>query len=319
MGIREHLSSLTIATLLTAGLMSLPTAAAAAGQSDPDTEKGVRVERTAALQMERTEAKSSPLALRLYGGFSRAEAGDINKGLDGYYDLIEVYKAIAGATTTGGYNRLRDGYNAGADLIIQLSRKFGIGIGAGYMRFSESSSMTFSLESERLAVSGTPTLSAVPIRLGLFLTLPLGERVNLTVNGGADAYAALKLESTQHLVLNGPQGDISISASGGTPFENIGFHGSLGFEFMLSRNTGFFIEAEGRYARLKNFEKATSTTTSAGESETTEGRLYIWTQQSEHGSVTMFVVEKEAVGPEYSEPKIDLGGFSLQAGLRIRL
>jgi hypothetical protein len=280
--------------------MSLPTAAAA-------------------FQMEGTEAKSSPVALRLYGGFSRAEAGDINTGLDGYYEIFELYKAIAGGTTTGGYNRLRDGYNAGADLVFQLSRKFGIGIGAGYMRFSESSSMTLALESERLAVSGTPTLSAVPIRLGLFLTLPLGERVNLTINGGADAYATLKLDSTQHLVFNDSQGDISINASGGTPFENIGFHGSLGFEFMVSRNTGFFVEAEGRYARLNNFEKATTTTTSGGDSETTEGRLYIRTEQSTQGSATMFVVTKEAVGPEYSEPKIDLSGFSIQAGLRIRL
>ncbi len=321
MCIREHLSSVTIAMLLTAGLVSWPMAAAAAGQSDPDTGEGIRTERAAALQMERTETKFSPLVLRLYGGFGRAEVGDINKGLDGYYEVLKIYQAMGMGTTTGGYNPLRDGYNAGADLVFQLSRKFGIGIGAGYMRLSESSSMTLSMESGRLELSGTPVLSAIPIRLGLFLTLPLGKRLNLTVNGGVAAYAALKLDSTERIVISdsSPEGT-SLSASGGAPFENLGYQGSLGFEFMVSQNTGFFIEAEGRYARLKNFEKATA----GSGPDTTEGRLYLVTHTFDEGSWSIFTVEgtppvSDPPTRVYSEPKIDLSGFSLQAGLRIRL
>jgi hypothetical protein len=326
MRIRERLSGVTIAVFLTAGLASWPAAAAAAGQSGPDTKEETRTERAAALQMERSEAKFSRLALRLYGGFSRAEAGDLNEGLDGYYELFKLYSALGFGTTTGGYNRLRAGYNFGGDLIFQVTRHVGIGIGAGYMRFSESSLMTWTLESESAEFSTSPMLSAVPIRLGLFLTLPLGKRLNLTVDGGAAAYAALKFDVPQRIGY--PEGDwleISLKASRNSPFDNIGYQGSLGFEFIVSRNVGFFVEALGRYARFKNFETATALyKNNAGESETIEGRIYLETYTSDEGGYSVFTIEEtppvsDPPGHVYTEPKIDLSGFSLQAGLRIRL
>ena len=324
MRIRELLSSVTIAVLLTAGLVSWPMAAAAAGQSDRDAEKALRIDWAAAFQTERTEAKSSLLALRLFGGFSQAEAGDINKGLDGYFEIFKLYSAIGYGTVTGGYNPLRNGYEAGADLVFQMNRHVGIGIGAGYMRFSKSSLMTFSHGSEDVKISSTPTLSAVPIRLGLFLTLPLGHKINLTVNGGVAAFAALKLDAPQRI--DYPVSyriETSLSASRNAPFDNLGFQGSLGFEFMVLPNTGFFVEALGRYARFKNFETATARN-NYEDSETIEGRIYLKTNTFEEGVWSLFTVEKTPPVSDpprtvYTEPKIDLSGFSIQAGLRIRL
>jgi hypothetical protein len=326
MDIRQRLSGVVGAAVLAAGLLSFPSAAAAAGQSDPKTEEGIRSARPPAFQMERTETKLSPLVLRLYGGFSRAQAGDLNEGLDGYFEIFELYSALGFGTTTGGYNPLRSGYNAGADLILQITRHIGIGIGAGYMRFSKSSSMTWTYGSESLEFSTTPTLSAVPIRLGLFLTLPLGERLNLTLDGGAAAYAALKLDVRQRE--GQPDGDwieTSLSASRNSPFENVGFQGSLGFEFMFSRKVGFFVEALGRYARFKNFETATALyTNNEGASESIEGRIYLETDTFDEGSWSLFTLEEtppvsDSPHTVYTEPKIDLSGFSLQAGFRIRL
>ena len=302
MGFRERPSSVTIAVLLTAGLFSCLTAAPAAGRSDP-------------------EAKLSPLVLRLYGGFTRAEAGDINEGLDGYFEVLELYSALGLGTTTGAFRPLRDGRNFGADLVFQITPHVGIGIGAGYLRFSKSSSMTFTHESETVELSATPALSAVPVRLGLFLTFPLGRRLNLTINGGAEAYAALKLDAKQRINAFGDLAETSLTASRNAPsFGNLGFEGSLGFEFMVSRNAGFFIEAAGRYARLKNFAKAASSSSEG----TVEGRLYLETFTQAEGTWSLFTVEKtppvsDPPSPVYTEPKIDLSGFSLQAGLRLRL
>ena len=327
---REYPSSVTIAVFLTAVLVSWPTAAAAAGQSGSEAKKVGRIGRAGDFQMERTKANSSPLALRLYGGFSRAKAGDLDAGLDGYFEILELYQAWGVGSATGGYNSpFRAGYDAGADLIVQISRGIGIGIGAGYLRFSKSSLMTFTHESESYELSVTPTLSAVPIRLGVFLTLPLGQRLNLTINGGAVAYAQLKLDARYRTDIFGSEmGEQSYSASGGGPFKNLGYEGSLGFEFMVSRNTGIFVEAVGRYARLENFEKAARSSRSNGDSSTTEGRLYLASftatdGQREYIWDAFTVEETPPVSPtpsiRYSEPKIDLSGFSLQAGLRIRL
>jgi len=207
-----------------------------------------------------------------------------------------------------------------------MNRHVGIGIGAGYMRFSKSSLMTFSHGTEDVKVSSTPTLSAVPIRLGLFLTLPLGNKVNLTDNGGVAAFAALKLDAPQRIDYPGGYWiETSLSASRNAPFDNLGFQGSLGFEFMVLPNTGFFVKALGRCARFKNFEKATVLSrNNYGDLETIEGRIYLETNTFDEGGWSLFTVEKAPPVSDppnivYREPKIDLSGFSIQAGLRIRL
>ena len=94
---------------------------------------------------------------------------------------------------------------------------------------------------------------------------------------------------------------------------------------MISPNTGFFVEALGRYARLKNFEKATiSSKDQQGFAETIEGRLYLETYTYDQGGWSLFTVRDTPPVSDpphvvFTEPKIDLSGFSLQAGLRIRL
>ena len=326
MRIREIVLSVTIAVLLTSCLVFWPRAAAAAGQSDRGSKDALRIDWAAAFQTERTESRYSPLALRLFGGFSQVEAGDINNGLDGNYEWLKFYSAYGWGTVTGSYNPLHNGYHAGADLIFQINRNVGIGIGTGYMRFSKSSLATWSFGTEDAKLSGTPTLSAVPIRLGLFLTVPLANWINLTINGGVAAFAALKLDSRQRFdYSDGDWTEMSLSASKKAAIDNLGFEGSLGLEFMISRNTGFFVEVLGRYARLKNFDKATmSDRYQWGDVETIEGRLYLEIYRYAQGDLSTFTVEETppVSDPPYAvftEPKIDLSGFSLQAGLRIRL
>jgi hypothetical protein len=326
MSMRQCFSSAAIAVLLTAGLVALPTAAVAAGPSDLDKEKIPRFEWAAASQMERTESKRSLLSLRLFGGYGRAETGDLNEGLDGFYEVFKLYSAQGFGTTTGGYNPLRDGYHAGADLVFQITPRIGIGIGAGYMRFSESSHLTFSQGSSDIELSSTPTLSAVPIRLGLFLTLPLGERLNLLVGAAAVAHAGLRLDAKQRIdYMGGYWAETTISAKRGASIDDLGFQGSLGFELKIFPNTGFFVEAVAHYARFENFESATgSKRFSDGDSETIKGRIYLATYTEsigEYSILTVLETPPASVSPNevYKEPKIDLSGFSLQTGFRIRL
>jgi len=270
--------------------------------------------------------KSSPLSLRLYGGFNRLAAGDLNEGFDGFFELFELYAADVGASTTGGYNPLHAGYNFGADLIFQLTPNIGVGIGAGYLQISKSSLMTLSFEGEELTLTGTPTLSAMPIRLAVFFTLPLGGKFNLTADAGAAYYAALKLDAKQRLEVAADNWEeMSLSASRSSLSDNLGFQGSLGFEYKISQKMGFFLEAVGRYARFKNFDTATGTSQSSGGDPVTDvGKIYLETNTiAGIGSWSSFIISEAVPLPDpdvtYREPKIDLSGFSLQAGIRIRL
>ena len=297
-----------IAALLTVGFAAWPTAAAAAGPSDSDKEKIPHFEWAAASQTEGTESKRSPISLRLFGGFGRVNPGDLNEGLDGYYEVFKLYSAQGFGTATGGYNPLRDGYHAGADLVFQITPKIGIGIGAGYMRFTESSDLTLSFESASLELSSTPTVSAVPIRLGLFLTLPLGKRLDLTAGAGVTAYADLKLEEKRHLkYINDYWTETSLSASRKSPLDNIGYHGSLGFEWRIFPNTGFFVEAVGQYARFGNFKTvAVSEMDSHGEGGRAKaGSIWRYTVPR-NAEYSYFTVEESAPLPD--SPNVTLQG-----------
>jgi hypothetical protein len=270
--------------------------------------------------------RPSRLSLRLYGGYSHMTAADVNDGLDGYFELFELYAAYIGGTATGGYKPLHTAYNFGADLVFQITPNIGVGIGAGYLQSSKSSLMTLSFEEDTLTLTGSPKLSAMPIRFAVFLTLPLGEKFNLTADAGPTYYAGLKLDATQRLEFAPDDWeDMSLSASRSSLSDNLGFQGSLGFEYRLSPKMGFFVEAVGRYASFKNFATATGISeTSGGLPSTTEGKIYIKTYTAAGiGSYSLFTVEEDTPTPNppevtYREPKFDLSGFSLQAGIRIR-
>jgi len=273
-----------------------------------------------------TKKKASALRLKLYGGYSRLSPKDLNDGVDGFFELLELYAASGGGSTSGGYSPLNSGINFGADLIFQLTPKIGVGIGAGYLQSSKTSQMTATLTSAELDVTSTPKLSAMPIRLALFLTFPLGKKLSLTADAGAAVYAGLKLDASQRLENNtGQWATTSLKASRTSLSGNLGFQGSLGIDYAFSQKMGFFIEAVARYARFKNFAAATEISEFSSDTpETDEGKIYLETNTALGvGSWSSFIVSADPPIDEppytaYREPKFDLSGFSLQAGIRIR-
>jgi hypothetical protein len=263
----------------------------------------------------------SKFSLKLYGGYSHIMATDINDGSAFYFDLIEAYAAEGFGTFTGGYKPVHGGYNFGADLIYQITPALGIGLGVGYMRNASDSLATWSEGEESVDILGDATITAMPIRLGLFLTVPLGDKFNLTADAGAAYYLGLKLNASQGLEWAADDWmRMTLEASERSGLD-IGFHGALGFEYRISPKLGFFVEAVGRYAKFKNFEMVTGLSEySDGSSDTTEGRLYIGDETLGDYEVSMFTIVEEGdiPDPDWREPKIDLTGFSLQAGFRIR-
>ncbi len=263
----------------------------------------------------------SKLSLKLYGGYSHVLAADVNDGSAFYFDLIEAYAAEGIGSYTGGYKPLHGGYNFGADLIYQISPALGIGLGVGYMRSSSDSLATWTDGIDSVDITGGGTLTAMPIRLGLFLTVPMGQKLDLIANAGAAYYLGLKLDATQGLEFapdDWMRMTLEASQRSGA---DIGFHGSLGFEYKLSPKLGFFVEAVGRYAKFKNFDLVTGISEYSGAgSDTTEGRLYIEDESFGDYDISSFVLveEGDTPDPDWREPKIDLSGFSLQAGFRIR-
>lgn len=265
----------------------------------------------------------SRLSLKLYGGYSHIAAGDLNDGADYYFEILEIYSAQGFGTVTGGYKPVHGGYDFGADLIYQITPAIGLGLGAGFMRNSSRSLGNWVYEDDNVDITIDSTLSAIPLRLGVFFTVPAGPRLNLTADVGAAYYLGLKLDATQRLDISDTDWMEMSLGSTEAGSSNIGFHGSLGFEYKLSPMMGFFVEAAGRYAKLSNFNAVTGITNSSdGGGDTTDGKLYIVTQTDPDFPVSSFTIEDTPpVDDEfatYREPKFDLSGFSLRAGIRIR-
>ncbi|MBP7706874.1 MAG: hypothetical protein KA243_06475 [Candidatus Aminicenantes bacterium] len=321
--------AIALAALFVAWLAATPATAAASGVPGSETGKAkaaVKPLDFLSVQDDEEDADTpaafSRLSLRLYGGYSHMLANDVNKGSSYYFQLVEAYAAEGYGTATGGYSPLHGGYDFGADLVYQITPSFGIGVGAGYIRSSADSLATFTGEGTVDLLAST-MLSAVPIRLGLFLDVPLGGKLALTANAGAAYYLGLKFTGMQGLEFAADDWmRMSLEATERSGLD-IGFHGSLGFEYKFTPKLGFFVEGLGRYAKLKNFESVTGTQESSGGlSEDTEGKLYLVTGSIGDSEISMFTISETEPLPDpgttVREPKFDLSGFSLQAGFRIR-
>ncbi len=336
MRVRFLTFSFLILAVLFAGAAAWAMPAAADGEKDgklsyrlpnfnglPDIEWGASLGLPKQAPAESSSSAFSRLSFRLYGGFNYLSAKDVNTGAEGYFGLLRLYEA-EGATVTGGYNPLHSGYDFGGDLVFQITSKFGVGVGIGYLRSSRNSLAELTDIGGTVTLTESAAIKAMPIRLGVFLSLPVARRLSLTADAGAVYYAGLKFDSSNRLDFNdGSWVDFSFHGERSNLSDNLGFQGDLGLEYKLSRTLGFFVEAAGRYARFKTFDQATETVTpSDGTPTSLDGKLYIMDEMLMIGHLLMFVVSPTPPVPDldvtFREPKIDLSGFSLQTGIRIR-
>ena len=267
--------------------------------------------------------------LRIHGGFSRLGAGDVNTGSGGLFEFYKLFAEYGDYVSEGGYEPLHGGYDVGADAVFPLGKRFGVGLGVGFLRSAGEAAMTLTPpDSDALVVDGGSILSAIPIRLGLFYSLPLVGKLHLTANAGGAFYAGLRFKDRFHVEAGSIFSTQEITGTRTSLAKNLGFQGGLGLEYNVSEKMGVFVEFQGRYARFKNFGSVSVYLASAeGGSDTQEGRLYLRSQTLSADPPIAFnswIFTDTPPTPDppdlvFREPKFDLSGFCLQAGVRIRI
>jgi len=267
------------------------------------------------------KAEGSPASLRLWGGMNYLLAKDVNDGNKGQNDYLIGFAEYFGWSASGETNAIRMGYDFGGDLIVNLTPRIGLGFGAGYIQGSKESEILFTQGSDKITMTSKPNIRAIPLRAGLFLNLPMGERARLNLNGGAGYYISKysyewKNEGTSFgsTVFN----KITQEATA----NGIGFHGGLGLEFDLASNLAFFIEGQARYAKISGFE-GTAKEEFVDGSEEEEGKLYYYELKSDTDYLfkQVFVRETKPSDPEIinvREADVDFSGFYVVAGIRIK-
>jgi hypothetical protein len=255
-------------------------------------------------------------SLKLYGGLNYLMGGDLNEGLKSMNDYYARYFWYYGLTKSGGdYKPVHLGLDGGGDIIIHITPALGIGLGAGYLQAKTESTVTFTPVAA--AIKTTPQASALPLRLELYLTLPAGAFANFNIHAGLGYYLTKMSYNFRTSAAGGwAQYGIKAEANG------LGFQGGIGLEFKFSPVLSLFLEAQGRYARIKGFKGSITVTDSLGGHASENGKLYYYRLAEVPLGVFSVILVNDTVpfGPNISdvrEAKIDFSGFSAVAGFII--
>lgn len=254
---------------------------------------------------------ASPLKLRIFGGGDYLQGGDLNRGLQGWTDYWKANLNAQGYTQqTGSFNPVHLGLNVGGDVILLLSPHWGLGLGTEYIMATKSSALTFQSTTKVINWDILGKAQALPAKLSLFYFIPLTDSLTITFHAGAGYYSAkTRLGSKQ-------ESDYIIDANG----TGIGYHGGIGLEIKFFTGASLFIEGAGRYATLSGFE---GNVTIDGD-HAWDGKLYYWeakhTYIDNYGYIDLLMGAPGGSAFKFvRDAEIDFSGFSLRAGIAIRL
>ena len=234
---------------------------AGVGQAPQQDDEGVRV------------------SVRLFGGATYLAGGDINDGVIGFNELqtLVLMNDRDEEIKSGKVEPVHWGFEYGGDVIIHFTSRFGIGVGVSRLEASQASEIVASnprFSSFETKIFNTLEVRAVPIRLGVFYTLPASNRLNIILNGGVGFYPTDFLWNwrfdnvTAGSVTRATDVDTQASGTG------VGYHGGVVVEFALVERVGVFFEGQGTYAKVGGLDGSAEGTYSYRSPTTEDGTIY---------------------------------------------
>ncbi len=258
--------------------------------------------------------------VRLTGGWLSVNGGDFSRGLLGLNDLLKAEADLV----AGSLRRPAAGFDILAEVEAELSPRFSLALGIGYLRAQKSSGIDYNYWIVQSTENVRPVLSAVPLTLTAAYRLPVWGRVSAHADGGVALYfARLRWERdyTIRSLWITDKGTETWRASGTC----LGLQGRLGLDFALGKGLSIVLDGGGRWAR---FSGPCGPWTLKG-SESLNG------DYSESGTKTLWRYDYTLEGKNYplwtladAEPhparssnvkpaRIDLSGFFIRTGLRL--
>ena len=258
-------------------------------------------------------------SVKLTGGLNYSIFGDINAAAKGelYYWRDQVVQL--GGSYVDGLRSLHISPAYSIDLVYSINWEYSVSLGIGYLRAKNRSEMTllWPLEPESTAAY-YPDVRAIPIRLSVVKSIPLGERMGIFFAAGGDIYFAQFRSSD----LPGGAGNVNRQKARAI---GPGVRYGVGLDIKIARFIGLIFEGEGRYAKIGGFH---GTLDSGGSTLPYEekGALWYWEFMGGPGSLTPYpyVLVQETkpstdVFSNVRKAKADFTGFSLMAGIRISI
>jgi len=272
--------------------------------------------------------------IKMSSGFSYLIVGDINTFLeDGNEKHIDRAQYFNGVKN-GELKKIRFGFDSEVELTFDIVSRLRIGLGTGYVYGRRESSCGHEVSPPGFfdvdfTFSPRISISAVPIKLGVYYVLPFSSKAKLFINGGIGYYfAKTNFYWKQREVWTedgSPIVDIREMTEWDLSSKGSGYHGGIGFEYNFTRNLTLVIEAQGRYARIKKLKGDEIYVGTFYGEQNYYGAIYYYEKKDlitdKYYSRLGFYKEKPD-NPDYRNirnAELDLSGFFLRIGIRIRL
>jgi len=259
--------------------------------------------------------------VKLHGGLSYLLAGDINDALQGTTDYWDDLTYV---DVDGEVKPLHMGFDFGGEVIINFMPQIGIGLGVGYIQASSNSTIEDTWSGLAYEDTFNPKVTAIPLTLGVYFGLPMGDTMSVIANAGIGYYL----------------GTFSWNYSYESEYDDyeenweaksnaIGFHGGLGIEVNLSPSMALVVEGFGRYAKLKGltgdytWEESYFGFSSQGSIKDATLWYYEWRSSSTgkwYPTIAFGQDEPQSTSSRRNirEGEVDLTGFSLRVGIKIK-
>lgn len=156
----------------------------------------------------------------------------------------------------------------------------------------------------------------MPFKLGLYYSLFSNSKINILLNSGFGYYGIdiSERREVKILPIYRYSAETFIRYWEANSNGSVGFHGGIGFEYNISDHLAIVCECQARYVKISNIK---------GSTNGTKGTLFLYNDvysriipTSEHLDLGIFERKPD---PTFDKAVIDLSGFSLRVGIRIKL
>lgn len=261
---------------------------------------------------------AADVSLKLSGGRSFFNPQNINRSLD---DWALVVKKDMDADpdwthAEGNVSELHSGLEFGAEILVAITPRITVGIGAGYLYselIEDKAAITLDSELGTWLLVKPIKISALPFTISGYYFFPLSSSVKLYMMGGAGKVWG------KYIVREG-WSEITDDDFVYWSFQRASGHGSIvlagfGFEYEFEPGLRIFFEGSGRMCQISDFQ---------GESNQEEtGTLYYSEEYRQDYEIWQSNNQIKAAAPSGENYKsvqkatVDLSGLSIRIGLVI--
>ncbi len=259
--------------------------------------------------------------LKISGGIGYLSGTDYEEVSDGWNHLNRISTEAAGGIFTSEHNSFDWGLEMEGEIVFNLSPRFAISGGLGYITEEYSNKRMSSFEGVTTGSSAIDfKAKAVPVTIGIRYFLPISSKSQFSLNAGVGYYFA-SFSSSSYRENNTPyRQDTDSNGSGG----DFGFHGGIGFEYSVSKNVAIIIEGFGRYATISGFDGTRNQSDTNNVSSSVEGKYLtherlVWTNE---WLTRVSIGSEPPSGDDVRDVRdyeIDFSGFTIRIGLKIKL